>query len=42
MVILMLHDQLANHGFIDAYPSLNYFENEFISETSLKTLYKMQ
>ena len=33
----MLCDQLAMHGFIDAYPSFNSFEIEYISETSLKT-----
>ena len=36
VVILMLHDQLAMHGVIDAYPLFNYFEIEFVSDTSLK------
>ena len=33
----MLRDQLAMHGFIDRYPSFNYFENGFTSETESKT-----
>ena len=33
----MLRDQLAIHGFNDAYPSFNYFENDFIIETPFKT-----
>ena len=41
-VTLMLRDQLVMHGLIDAYPSFNYFEIKFISETSLKIGYKMQ
>ena len=35
MVLLMLRDHLATHGFIDVYPLFNYSEIASIDEASL-------